>query len=90
MATAGPYRVEFARSAIKDLEALPREARERIAEMIDALAADPRPPGVAKMQGEAATYRIRIGAYRVLDEVLDDRLIVFVVRVGHRKDVYRP
>jgi mRNA interferase RelE/StbE len=90
MAT-GPqrYRVEIMRSALKQLEALPREEQERLTTEINALADDPRPPGVEKLKGVADQYRIRVGSYRVIYTIRDDRLIVLVLRIGHRRDVYR-
>ncbi|MCZ7631356.1 MAG: type II toxin-antitoxin system RelE/ParE family toxin [Microthrixaceae bacterium] len=56
---------------------------------IDLLADEPRPPGCTKLTGEDAVYRVRIGDYRILYEVIDDRLLIHVVRIGHRRDVYR-
>jgi mRNA interferase RelE/StbE len=90
MAT-GPqrYRVEIMRSALKQLEALPREEQERLTKEINALADDPRPPGVERLKGVADQYRIRVGSYRVIYTIRDDRLIVLVLRIGHRRDVYR-
>ena len=86
----GPrYRVEFTRPALKEFQGLPRRARERIAPRVDALADDPRPHGAEKLEGGAEEYRIRVGDYRVIYEIRDDRLIVLVLRVGNRRDVYR-
>ncbi|MGA2053356.1 MAG: type II toxin-antitoxin system RelE/ParE family toxin [Opitutales bacterium] len=56
---------------------------------IDALLENPRPPGGKAMTGLDKTWRIRVGEYRVIYEVQDDRLVVLVIRVGHRGDVYR-
>ncbi len=56
---------------------------------MDALAANPRPKGVKKLTGLDNLYRIRAGDYRIVYQIRDDRLIVLVVRIGHRKDVYR-
>jgi len=56
---------------------------------MDALAINPRPKGVKKLTGLDSLYRIRTGDYRIVYQVRDDRLIVLVVRIGHRKDVYR-
>jgi mRNA interferase RelE/StbE len=90
MAT-GPqrYRVEIMRSALKQLEALRREEQERLTAEINALADDPRPSGVERLKGVADQYRIRVGSYRVIYTIRDDRLIVLVLRIGHRRDVYR-
>ena len=83
------YHVDIARRAVKALVALPRREQQRIRAAIDLLADNPRPPGCVAMTGEAYAYRVRVGDYRIIYEVLDDRLVVQVVRVGHRRDVYR-
>lgn len=84
-----PYRIEFARTARKGLEALPATERERVARAIDALATEPRPAGARALQGQSGLLRIRVGDYRVVYQVHDDVLTVLVVRVGHRREVYR-
>lgn len=61
----------------------------RIAEAIDALASDPRPSGCRKLVGTDRVYRVRVGDYRVVCEVCDDRLLVLVIKLGHRREVYR-
>lgn len=83
------YRVEIARRAVKALAALPRLEQQRIRAAIDLLADNPRPPGCVAMAGEARAYRVRVGDYRIIYEVLDARLVIQVVRIGHRRDVYR-
>jgi mRNA interferase RelE/StbE len=83
------YRVEIARRALKSIAALPRKEQQRVRAAIDLLADNPRPPGCVAMAGEAHAYRVRTGDYRVVYEVFDDRLLVQVVRAGHRRDVYR-
>lgn len=85
-----PYRVEIARRAVKALATLPRKEQQRVRAAIDLLAANPRPPGGVAMAGEVGVYRVRVGDYRIVYEVFDDRLVVHVVRVGHRREVYRP
>lgn len=82
-------RVELARRAVKALTALPRGEQQRVRAAIDLLADNPRPPGCTKLTGEDDAYRVRVGVYRIVYEVLDNRLLVHVVRVGHRRDVYR-
>lgn len=82
------YSVEILRSAQKQLARIEAQHRTRIIAAIRALADDPRPAGSVKMSGRSA-WRIRVGAYRVIYEVHDDRLVVLVVVVGHRRDVYR-
>ncbi len=83
------YRVEIARRAIKSIAKLPRKEQLRVRAAIDLLADDPGPPGCVAMAGEDSVYRVRIGDYRILYEVIDERLVIQVVRVGHRRDVYR-
>ena len=84
------YRLLIKPSAAKELEAVdPRKDRQRIVAGIRSLAEDPRPPGCEKLAGEDDRYRIRVGRYRVIYSVGDGELLVVVVRVGHRKDVYR-
>ena len=82
------YTVEILRSAQKQLARLDRQAQERIVAAIRALAKDPRPEGCRKLTGRTA-WRIRVGDYRVLYEVEDNRLRILVVSLGHRKEVYR-
>ena len=83
------YRVEVARRALKILSGLPRREQQRIRAAIDLLAEQPRPPGAVRLVGEPHAYRVRVGDYRILYEIFDDRLVIQVVRVAHRKDVYR-
>ncbi len=83
------YRVEIKASAVKEIAALPKRAQRRVVSAIDALADDPRPDGVRKLAGSEDVYRVRVGDYRIVYQIFDDVLIVHVVRVGHRRDVYR-
>lgn len=82
------YSVLLKRSAVKELEALPLKDRRRVATRIGALAEEPRPQGVEKISGQEK-YRIRQGNYRVLYTIDDPALLVTVVKIGHRGDVYR-
>jgi mRNA interferase RelE/StbE len=82
------YRVLIKRSAVRELEAVPLKDRRRLVTRIEALADNPRPVGVQKLSGEEK-YRLRQGDYRMLYEIVDEALMVTVVRVGHRRDVYR-
>lgn len=86
---AGRHRVQIARRAIKTMDALPRKEQQRVRAAIDLLSETPRPPGCVALTGEASTYRVRIGSYRIVYEVHDAVLLVQVVRVGHRREVYR-
>lgn len=82
------YSVSLKRSVLKDLEPLPDRDRVRIMERIGALSDDPRPPGCEKLSA-LERYRIRVGDYRIVYAIEDAELVVWVVRVGHRRDVYR-
>ena len=84
------YNVEIARRAIKSIAGLPRNQQRRIRAAIDLLADEPRPPNCVALTGEESVYRVRVGDYRILYEVIDERLVIHVIRVGHRRDVYRP
>lgn len=83
-----PYQVTVTPAADKVIARLPQSLRSRIAGRLVALSANPRPPGAIKLTGQDA-YRIRVGDYRIIYTIHDDRLIVLVVDVGHRRDVYR-
>jgi mRNA interferase RelE/StbE len=84
------YRVLIKPSAAKEIEAVDQKKdRQRIVAGIRSLADVPRPPGYEKLADEDDRYRMRVGRYRVIYSVGDAQLVVFVVRVGHRKDVYR-
>ena len=82
------YRILLTRSAAKELERVPTRDRQRIVTRIGALAENPRPFGAEKLSGDDK-YRIRQGDYRILYEIVDAELIVTVVRVGDRREVYR-
>lgn len=82
------YRVEIRPRAAKQLRDLPRNVRTTIALVIDALAENPRPAGAVQLKG-TGFLRVRVRDYRVVYEVVDDRLLVVVVRLGHRRDIYR-
>ncbi len=82
------YSVFIAKSAAKELERVPAKDRQRIVAKIFSLADDPRPIGAEKLSGEDK-YRIRQGNYRILYEIIDSTLIVTVVRVGNRREIYR-
>lgn len=83
------YTVEFERPARKDLDRLDQQVRARIVRKIAALADDPRPPGVVRLSGRHDMWRIRIGDYRVVYEIRDERLTVTIIRVARRGSVYR-
>ncbi len=82
------YKVIVAKSAIKELSKLPSKESLRLSEKINELKDDPRPPGCIKLTGRKDEYRIRLGNYRVLYTIEDKILLVHVIKVGDRKDVY--
>ena len=83
-----PYQVIVSPSAEKELERLPKKAIQRIMAALDGLAENPRPHGCLKLQGEENSYRIRVGVYRAIYEIHAKKVLVLVVRIRHRKDVY--
>ena len=82
------YELIFHPGALREFDGLPRVAQERLRGAIDDLAEEPRPRGAVKLT-DADAYRVRIGPYRVAYAVRDERLVVLIVKVGHRRDVYR-
>lgn len=82
------YQIEFTTSASKQLKKLPKEQQSRIQAKIDELADNPRPDGVIKLTN-SENYRIRVGNYRIVYDIFEDILLISVVKVSHRKDVYR-
>jgi mRNA interferase RelE/StbE len=82
------YAVEFLPSAARELSKLEPAVRRRLARRIDRLSQDPRADAV-KLRGAEDVWRARIGDYRILYQVQDDRLLILVIRIGHRRDVYR-
>ena len=85
----GSYQIEWKRSAVKELRKLPRSMLSKIVKAVDDLSLNPYPQGVRKLAGSEDTYRIRVGDYRVLYAIIENRFIVQVIRVGHRRDVYK-
>ena len=84
----GSYKVTFKKSVLKDLKSVPKSDVIKIISKIDSLAEDPRRVGAIKLSGNEL-YRIRQGLYRILYEIKDRELIVQVIKVGHRSDVYK-
>ncbi len=84
------YKVLIKPSAAREIEAVDQKKdRQRIVAGIRSLGEEPRPHGSEKLAGESERYRLRVGRYRVIYSIEDKELLVFVVRVAHRKDVYR-
>jgi len=85
----GRYRVFIKPSAVREIEAVAeKKLRRLIVARIESLSEDPRPPGCEKLTGREQ-YRVRQGVYRIVYGIEDDRLVVYVVKVGHRSSVYR-
>jgi mRNA interferase RelE/StbE len=82
------YAVEFLPSAARALSRLDRSVQRRIVRRVDGLAADPR-VGATKLRGSDDVWRVRVGDYRILYSIEDARLVILVIRIGHRRDVYR-
>ena len=83
------YEIKIIREAQKQLGALPKPAQDVVKDAIWSLAEVPRPACCKKLKGQVSLWRIRISNYRVVYEIKDDCLVVFVIRIGHRKDIYR-
>jgi len=83
------YRVEFKRSAAKALKKIPKSDQKRISEKIDTLAEKPPNPDTTKMKGNNPFHKVRIGNYRIIYEIRNNLLAIMVVKIGHRKNIYR-
>lgn len=83
------YQIQFSNGAAKQIKKLPADIKERIDKKILDLAIEPRPNGVKKLQGDDNSYRIRVGDYRIIYEIEDDILLVTVIKIKHRNEVYR-
>ena len=83
------YKVEFSKRVRKDFREIPEHDANRILSKIKALAEEPLPADSKKLKGEEL-FRIRLGNYRVIYSIEDEKMLVFVVKLGHRKDIYKP
>ena len=83
------FRVELTRTAERQLRKLDREVQVRLVCAMAALALDPRPAECRKLRGLSDVYRVRAGAYRVVYRVEDERVVVVVLKLGHRREIYR-
>ena len=83
------FEIRLTRAAERGLTALDKATLQRVDTAIRGLAVAPHPPGSKKLQGTDDLYRIRVAAYRVIYQVEDEHLVVLVVNVGHRRDIYR-
>ena len=83
------YQIEWKRSAVKELEKLSPQNIHRIIKTIETLIDNPRPTNARKLIGSDYTYRLRVGDYRVVYSIFESSLIIEIVKVGHRRDIYR-
>jgi mRNA interferase RelE/StbE len=83
------YSIEIKQSAQKELANLPRNIADKVIKQVRALADDPRPNGCKKFVGTDYTYRIRINDYRVVYSIFDQQLVIQVIKIGHRKAIYK-
>jgi mRNA interferase RelE/StbE len=77
-------------AAVRQLRKADPQVRRRLQAAIELLASEPRPPAAVQLVGGAGEWRVRTGDYRIVYEIHDDRLVVLVIRVAHRREVYRP
>ena len=82
------YDVRLAPAAVRQLRKLEPAGRRRVQAAIDLLAAEPRPPSARQLVGGAGEWRVRTGDFRIIYEIHDQQLLVLVIKVGHRQDVY--
>jgi len=83
------YTIQYAPHVQNDIARLPRKMQVRIGQAILSLADNPRPYGMAKLTGQEALYRIRVGDYRIIYTIRDRHCIIIIVTVAHRREVYR-
>ena len=82
------YQIRLAPAAVRQLRELDPPGRRRVQAAIDLLAEDPRPPGARQLVGGAGEWRVRTGDFRIIYDIRNGELLVLVVEVGHRRDVY--
>ena len=83
------FKVEIRPSALKTIAKIEKKFVQKIIERIDSLSSNPRPHGSIKLSGEENAYRTRVGKYRIIYEIHDSKVLVSIINVDHRKDVYR-
>lgn len=83
------YHVNWRRSTKKDLRRISLPEVAKIVEVVETLRVEPRPVGCKKMSGSDCAYRLRVGDYRIIYEIYDTSIIIEIVKVGHRRDIYR-
>ena len=83
------YKIEVKKPAAKNLKKIPKGDRKHIIDKIDSLAENPPSLDTTKMKGNNPFYKVRVGDYRIVYEIQEDVLLILIVKVGHRKDIYR-
>lgn len=83
------YRIELTRAAARDLTEIPKSVLKRLDACILGLAGDPLPPGAKKLKNSGGLFRVRVGDYRIIYRIEQEVLTVLVVKIGHRREVYR-
>jgi mRNA interferase RelE/StbE len=83
------YEVEIAPAAKRQIKKLPRDVQQKLVAKLEELVFEPRPDGVKKLEGSENLYRVRLEKYRIIYEIQDSLLLVTVVKVKHRRDIYR-
>ena len=83
------YSVTFTKASKRQFDKLSRPVQQRLGAVIEQLTRDPRPAGAIKLSGEDGLYRVRGGDYRAIYQIQDARLLILVVKIGHRREVYR-
>lgn len=83
------YQIEITKTAEKQLKSLPLEYKIKLTKSINLLAVEPRPHGSKKLTGYENSYRIRVGNYRIIYDIKDKVLTILILKIGHRKDIYR-
>ncbi len=82
------YKISIRKSAVKELGSIPKRNLQKVVKKIQSLSTDPRPQGSQKLS-QKEQYRIRQGNYRIVYSVQDDELSIYIVKIGHRKEIYR-
>ncbi|GJQ64288.1 MAG: hypothetical protein SCALA702_33410 [Melioribacteraceae bacterium] len=83
------YKIEWKKSAVRELKKLDTTIIQRILDEITNLSINPFPSGIKKITGTKDTYRQRVGNYRIIYEIIGKRLVLLIIHVGHRKDIYK-
>ena len=83
------YKISLSNSAEKALKKLPKQDLRRVLAKLESLTIDPFPDGCKKLEGEAYAFRVRVGVYRIIYDVIGTELVIFVLKIAHRKEAYR-